>query len=443
MTRKLTFSYGLRYEKTFIPQPTITNPNYPQTGHINSPNLDFAPRASFAYLLNDKTVIRAGAGIFFQRFHGNGLDTLFLGNGLYQTSISLNATATGAPVFPNVFTSVGSIPPSSVNLEFASPNFKNPYTEQGNISIERQLAHDLGLTVSYLWTHGVQQWTPRDLNLIAPTTTGTYIIDDAAGNAVSTYTTPLFTAKADTRYGKILQVENGGQSWYNALAVQLNKRLSHGIQASLAYTWSHSIDDGNQGGASYNLGWSFNDSLVPGNYSLDKGSTTLDQRHRAVITFVWSPTIRESSKFVKNVINGWQLSQITTLASAQPVAETVSVSGTQFTGVFLAYTTLNGSGGWNRVPFLPVNNLDVDQTYHVDARLSRVWSFKERYHATLMFEAFNVFNTITNTGVNQQGYVATAGVLKPVAGLDVGNSSQGFPDGTNARRMQVGARFTF
>jgi hypothetical protein len=95
------------------------------------------------------------------------------------------------------------------------------------------------------------------------------------------------------------------------------------------------------------------------------------------------------------------------------------------------------------VPFWPVNSLDVDRTYRVDARLSRSLPISERVKAFLMFEGFNVFNTQYNTGVNTSAFSASGGVLKPVVGLDVGNASQGFPDGTNARRCQVALRFTF
>ena len=120
-----------------------------------------------------------------------------------------------------------------------------------------------------------------------------------------------------------------------------------------------------------------------------------------------------------------------------------------FPGVTLAYSTLNGSGGWNRVPFLPVGTLNVDQTYNVDARLTRSLPISERVKATLLFEAFNAFNTIHNTSIQQTAYsVSSGGILKPqlsngVSILGNGSASQGFPDGTNARRMQVGLRFVF
>ena len=60
-----------------------------------------------------------------------------------------------------------------------------------------------------------------------------------------------------------------------------------------------------------------------------------------------------------------------------------------------------------------------------------------------MFEGFNVFNTQYNTSVQTHRLHGHGGVLKPMAGLDVGTASQGFPDGTNARRCQVGLRFVF
>jgi hypothetical protein len=87
--------------------------------------------------------------------------------------------------------------------------------------------------------------------------------------------------------------------------------------------------------------------------------------------------------------------------------------------------------------------LDIDTVHRVDARLSKSLPFAERLKLDLYFEAFNVFNTISDTGVFTNGYTAVGTVLTPIAQLGVGNSSQGFPDGTNARRMQVGARFIF
>jgi outer membrane receptor protein involved in Fe transport len=446
-TRQFTVNWGLRYEKAFLPQPTTTNLDYPQTGVVPQDNNNFAPRLSLSYALNDRTVLRAGYGIFYARIHGQLLDTFFLGNGRYQTNISVNATQTGAPVFPNVFANATGLPSASVSLQFPSDNFYSPKMQQGTLAVEREITRDLGLTLSYLWSRGAGLVTQQDLNLGAPGPTVTYSIRDTSGNETGKFTTPtwVFNNRPDTRYGKILRIENGGNSWYNGLAVQLNKRMTHGISAKLSYTWSHAIDDANQQGAGWNISSTFNNATYNGNYRYDRGSSGLDQRHRAVINWVWQPTFTSSSSaFARYFVNGWGLSGIVTLASAQPVTPTVNVSGTQFAGVNFAYTnTMNGSGGWTRVPFLPVSSLDVDKIRRVDARLSREIPISEGVNAQLLFEAFNVFNMMYNTQISTQAYSAANGILTPTVGLGRGTQSQGFPDGTNARRAQVGLRLTF
>jgi outer membrane receptor protein involved in Fe transport len=445
VNRKLTLNYGLRYEHTWIPQPWISNPDYPQTAKIPSPTKNFSPRFGLSYSLGDNTVLRAGYGIFWSRFPGNGLDTLLLGNGKFQPAIYANAYTAGAPAFPNVVASQGSLPSGTVNLYMAAPDFHNPYTQQGTIAIERQLAKDLGLTVSYIWSRGIGLWLQRDMNLATPTKSVTYTIKDSSGNATGAYTTPIYTQKMNKAYGKILQVENGGQSWYNGLAVQLRKRVSKSFGANLSYTWSHAIDDADMQGASWNVGWNYNNATVPGDWKFDKGSSSLDQRHRLVVDWQWEPKFTTStSTAARYLVNGWQLSAITTLASAHPVSATVNVtSTTQFSGNQMVYSTLNGSGGWSRVPFWPVSNTDVDQYHRVDARLVRTLPFSERVQARLIFEAFNVFNTISNTSINSQAFVATSGVLTPTSYFRTGSASQGFPDGTNARRMQAAFRINF
>ncbi len=456
LSRKFTFGYGVRYEKSWLPQPSITNPDYPQTGSIPAQNKNFAPRVSLSYSIDDRTVLRAGYGIFYARIHGNLLDTLFLGNGKYQTSINVGPTAVGAPSFPNILSGVGSIPAQSVSLQYAGKGFRAPYSQQGTLALEHQFTRDIAVTASYIWSRGIAIFTQRDMNLGAPSAPYTYTILDAAGNTVGAYSTPLFTKPyPDTRYGKILQIENGGQSWYNALALQVVKRFSHGLTGQVNYTWSHAIDDADMQGASNNISSTFNNATFNGNYPLDKGSSTLDQRHRVSVNWLWRPILTSStSGFAKFFVNGWEVSGITTLASAHPVSTTVNSpstgNGLVFPLVTLAYGTLNGSGGWNRVPFLPVGNINVDQTYNVDARLTRAIPFSERVKCNLSFEAFNAFNTIHNTSVQTSAYsVSVGGILKPittpngVSHVGDGSASQGFPDGTNARRMQVGLRFIF
>ncbi len=185
LSKKVTFNYGLRYEKSWLPQPTITNPDWPQTGSVPQQNKNFAPRVSLSYSIDDRTVIRAGYGMFYARIHGNLLDTLFLGNGKYQTAISINPSQAGSPVFPNILSSGSGLPGGSISLQFADPkSFRAPYSQQGTLAIEHQFTRDIAVTASYIWSRGIGIFTQRDLNLGTPVGPYTYTIQDAAGNNV-------------------------------------------------------------------------------------------------------------------------------------------------------------------------------------------------------------------------------------------------------------------
>ena len=105
--------------------------------------------------------------------------------------------------------------------------------------------------------------------------------------------------------------------------------------------------------------------------------------------------------------------------------------------------SLNGFGGNSRVPFWPRSSLDIDQVCRTDARLSKILRFRENLKLYLNFEAFNVFNHISDTRVNTAAYQLRGSDLTPVAGPGDGAASEGFPDGTNARRAQLSLRFVF
>jgi hypothetical protein len=287
----------------------------------------------------------------------------------------------------------------------------------------------------------------RDLNIPNLSNTNfTYTIGDASGNPVGTYTTPIYlgSARPDPRYGTIAQYENGVNSYYNALALQLRKRFSHGFTASASWTWSHAIDDGQGGGSgalffSSASNWTYN-----GNWKADKGNASLDHRHRLVYNFVWAPKLVSSgSAFLKGLLNDWQLSAITTMASGRPVTASVRVTDTPVAGMYRT-SNLSGSGLNNRVPFWPIGSLRTPAYYHADARLSKIIPIRERAKLHINFEAFNVSNTIADTSITSQAYTEAKGLLTLTpASYGVGTADGGYPDGTQARRLQVSLRLTF
>ena len=434
--KRLRVTYGVRYEKPFQPQPTDENTTYYLTASVPSSNSDADPRVAASYTLGDRTVVRASFGMFHTPYSGELLDGLFLGNGVYQNSILVSSFQSGSPVFPKVL-STASVP---INLMYASAKLRNPYTKQSTVSIERRLGFGTTLTASYVGASGTKLLTASDVNLTPITNSGTYTIDDASGNKVGTYYTYLWTARNDSRFAHIYQIGNGGSSWYRALAIQLRKPMSHGLSLQASYTWSHAIDD---------VGGPLVSGAVPSSYydsnqRVDLGSSATDQRHRVVVNAIWQPKGSKSAIPAARVLNGWEISAIATLASGQPATAAVLVNGQQFSPLTMEYTnSLNGSGGWSRVPFLPVNSLYSQPEYVVNARLARTFPLTERFKGKLMFEAFNLLNTPYNTGVNTVAYTATAGILQPVPGVGTGNASHGYPFGTNARSCQVAFRLIF
>jgi hypothetical protein len=144
------------------------------------------------------------------------------------------------------------------------------------------------------------------------------------------------------------------------------------------------------------------------------------------------------------LLNNWQISGLASVSTGLPFTPTVIVQGQQISGTTTIYTnSLNGSGGWNRVPWEPIGTMRPQTMYPVNLRLARSLPFGERFKAQLSFEAYNAFNMQYDTSLNTIAYVAKAAVLRPVSGLGAGNSSWGWMDGTNARRAQVSLRVTF
>ena len=141
LTPHLTINYGLRYEYSTYTQPPL-NPDYPQTANLNQPGLNFAPRIGAAYSFNNnKTVVRAGYGIFYARLPSASVIRLQQRNGVIQKTGTLNANnaaqLAAGPTFPFRLTGLaGSV--GLTNVTYAAPNLATPYTEQADLSVEHQ-----------------------------------------------------------------------------------------------------------------------------------------------------------------------------------------------------------------------------------------------------------------------------------------------------------------
>lgn len=148
-----TLSYGVRWES--------------QSG-IHDRN-DWAPRLSFAYGLgsgkgNPKTVIRAGFGLFYDRFSSDELLQAERQNGIIQTGYVLpNPT-----FYPNIPSNIGSLPGAQSTIYEVSPSLYAPMTRTVAVGVERQLSRAATVSVTYLNSYGTHQLATRNANAPLP-----------------------------------------------------------------------------------------------------------------------------------------------------------------------------------------------------------------------------------------------------------------------------------
>jgi hypothetical protein len=453
VSHALTVDLGLRYEYSSFTQPP-TNPAYPQTGQLNEPKTNFAPRVGFAYSVPaTKTVIRGGFGMSYARLPSASVIRLQQRNGVIQQTIYFPGGSAVGPTFPNYLPKSPYASTTGSNVTFADRNLATPYTEQADLTLEQKLDSKTTLDVAYLWNNAVKFLTRKDDNLATPTSTFTYKILDKNGTQVGSYTTPEYTTKIDSTIGTLNHIYNGGRVYYNALAVSLSRNQSRNTQYSLSYNYAHTIDNGLGAGAD-NIYYTDPPVTVRnGNQTFERGNSPLDQRHRMVASGLFTlPSHYWSSRLVRQAANGWQASVIETYATSQGVDPQNVVEGQPFAGYSSA--TLSGIGigfaATQRVPFQSRSSLRLGDTIRTDARLTKSFTLPREEALALNIEVFNAFNYETITSVSSTStYSYADGTIRPYDSTGIastpglGQASAGFPDGTNARRGQVSIRWTF
>jgi hypothetical protein len=443
----LNVNFGVRWEKARLPKPTEPGTNY-LTGFIPSANTDVSPRFGLAYMLDKRTVVRIGGSTYYDPFPGQLLRDLYTGGGNYQSYFSMIPADVGTVVFPQVLpiTAPSTLNSALVGQFFAAERFRNPYSLQGTAAIERRLNRWVSLAATYVQATGVRLWTATDQAIVGNTSTSeTYTINNNQGAEVNTFVTPVWNS-ANT--GHRFQVDNEGGSRYRAGTVQIRTAPLFGLSVQAAYTWSHAFDDMS--------GPPVENSIVPSNYfpsgyADDQGPAAFDQRNHAVVNFTWRPTVKGTDALSRFLLNGWLISGIGTYSSSMYVTPTVEVEGQQFpkvnaqsTGIVMDFAdTLNGSGGWGRVPFENVNILPLGSQVNIDARIAKTVPFTSRLRGQFTFDAYNATNHKDISAVNTVAYTSTLGILTPVTGLGAPIASYGYPFGSSARHVEVAFRLTW
>lgn len=234
---RLTLSGGLRWESQ---------------NHVTDHD-DWAPRASLAYALDGgkgkqpKTVLRAGFGLFYDRFSATNLLTIQHLDTQRQTVLNFpDCTSTTARALDvSLLETCKSTGPTASNAALPvryqiAPSYHSPYTEQAGVGLERQLSKGTSLTLTYLHSFGPHQLVTRNANQFDPSMNGGaggYPLDPQGGYIYQFYPEAIFRQ--------------------DQLITSVNSRLTRNLSLVGFYTLQRADSDGGAGSNAsdaYNIG---------------------------------------------------------------------------------------------------------------------------------------------------------------------------------------------
>jgi hypothetical protein len=318
VTPRLTLNGGLRYEFTTMPEDIYgrdsslpdLSASQPTIGQLyeNPTFTNLSPRTGFAWDVfgDGKTAVRGGYGLYFNTTNQQ----------------NLIVTVTNPPATPR---------PVIVNPSFPTPDFNragaismrpvqydldNPRVHVFNVNVQRELAFHTALTVGYAGSRGRHLLRSGDVNLAQPITLpdGTPFI-------------PAGTPRQNTAFSTIELKSSDGESWYNALIIDIRRRLAGGFSLQSSYTLSKS-EDTTQASTFFSDATNGTTSAMPEFIAgYNKGPSDFDTRHNWVASFSWDvPYGKNTSPLTRALIADWRVSGIWTMRSGQPLTVFVAAN---------------------------------------------------------------------------------------------------------------------
>jgi Carboxypeptidase regulatory-like domain/TonB dependent receptor len=477
---RLTVSLGLRYDRQSMPQPLMANPALPQTATVPSDGNNLGPRVGFAWDVfgDGNTAVRGGYGLYYGRVTNSIISSALMNTGVAAAQRSylwrggaVGEATVGAPLYPATFLPSLNDPAldakSAVRPDIAyfDRNMQNPQIHQADLIVERQLTQQTMLSFSYLLSLGRELPNYSDTNL-DPTSVVSAVdpMNPGKPNPANkgytfsggpydnqTFYVPYFTARLNANFGQMTRISSNVNSRYDGVVVQLKRRFYKGFSYNLSYTWSRSTDTG-QNSANFFTG---NNTMYPGPFTYylnhpvtvtrpDYGISNFEGRQKVVGSMFFLPrTFRHSSKAVKAIFDGWALSPVAHITSGRPYTEYISGTPAQIPASCDGCTGLFGTGGVQRLPFLPRNSHRFPSLYDLDLRASKRFYVGEQKYAEFSAEAFNVLNHTNVTDVSDSMYYFTGSTGTLLAEDSFGRATAAGNTVFRERQIQLAMRFRF
>jgi Carboxypeptidase regulatory-like domain/TonB dependent receptor/TonB-dependent Receptor Plug Domain len=308
-TSHLTLNYGLRWEINTPPVSTASGkPLYVTQGIFDSNPLavvpgalwhtkfdNFAPRIGAAYQITPKTVVRGGFGLFYDLGYGGfgaasgdfPYDRLNFADFSPPVPFDLTSPAFQPPPFSTTINA------NVLDISAVDPNLRLPFTLQWNAAIERELGANQRLTATYVGADA------RSL-LRGDTILPPLLVDFGTG-------------------GSIIATRNAGYAHFNALQIQFQRRMSHGLQALVSYNLAKSSDLGSydeSGLAASSLDQVVLPPLTPSDFDIRNSIAA------AVSYEVPAPAWGRAGKAI---LGGWAIDGLVRVSSAPPINIVVAV----------------------------------------------------------------------------------------------------------------------
>ncbi len=449
--------------------------NYPTTtGNMGS---KYSPRAGFAYALDDHTVIRGGAGLFYMPLVYSNSSAFAPGYVLSNSFTQGAATISLSNPFPNLKTQAtgnanGLAQNIGTTVSVVDQNRRAPFYQSYSADFEHEFPGGIAFKFGYVGGHSRNLPNSYNINQLPDNqySRGSALI--TAGSTVNPYAglgnfgtgkVALYqTLLPFPQYQGITDSVSNGRSDYNALDVKVQKRFSRGLTLLASYTWSSNWDNiwGAYGSAN---------TLNPGNngpqdiYNLSSeyARATNDIPNRFTITGTYElpfgrgkQFMAGTSKWVDLAIGGWRFNDVTILQNGGPLAITQTNANSTLGNSAQRPTIVPGvnpcfSGApegrlahyfnpaaFTATPQFSYGNQPRASTCYgpgyinTDLSLNKNFNITERIHAEFRAEALNAFNTPQFNGPNLSiSAPASAGQI---------TGTLGFP-----RLVQMGGRLTF